>query len=995
MVVKQRYVEMIKKNKVFFNYYFQLKDNTNLKLVDIYTQAMFKLLQEEYPIDELMVIYYNYRLASFECSEQLYEHQELLQIFNHVKNMSLEKGIDYLKQHLKSYFILKIEDQMKINGLILIQSHHSIPLDEIKEITRELNINTIESKAMYEDLFYQIIDHINGCIYISDIDTDEILYANKALLKEFECTSNLEGELCYKVLQKGQSKRCSFCPVNQLIKPENKNKIIEWEEVNTQNQKVYKNFDSVINWGDRGLVHLQQSIDITDIKKLSHDASTDELTGVLNRRAGKIKMAQLIEKAKEENKILSVMLYDIEELKKTNEKYGQLESDHKIKYVSEGVKMVTTSQDILFRLGSDVFVNVFYDCNEEQASKKVKQAQEYLEIVSNTEKFPYLLNYCYGIVEIKPEDNMDIEDILVNVDEKMYEQKRFIHIQAAQKEHDNKKDCISELLEFDYKQTDLYEALISSTDDYIFVSDMKSGVFKYSKAMVEEFDLPSQLVENAAVVWGQRIHPLDQLSFLESNQEILDGRCDYHDVEYRALNKNNQWVWLRCRGKVIKNENGEPIIFAGIISNLERKNKVDHLTGLYNIYQLEEEIKNHIANHTNERLSLLVLNLDSFRHINQLYNRRFGDEVLKITSQKICELIPENIGIYKLDSDEFALLLKNYDDTQIDALYTKVSCAFNGPQEHLGQKYHCSLSAGCASYPNDTDVYSNLLKYAGYALESSKTKGKAKITFFSQDVVISKMRKLDLLNQLRESIADNFKGFELHFQGIVDAKTYQFIGAEALTRFYCEKYGRMSPMEFIPLLEESGLIIPVGNWVLQEAIKYCKMFMEINPNFRVSINFSYIQANQPDFAQVISDTLKQAQLSSEHIILEFTETHLASNQSNKMIELLSEDKFKIAMDDFGTEYSSLGMLKTRPVDIVKIDKIFLKDIKNSHFDATFIRFVVELCHDVGIEVCIEGVEDQEELSILSPMGLDYIQGFLFAKPIQGEQLLEVLKEKIS
>ena len=416
---------MIKKNRVFFNYYFQLKDNTNLKLVDIYTQAMFKLLQDEYPIDELMVIYYNYRLASFECSEQLYEHQELLQIFNHVKNMSLEKGIDYLKQHLKSYFILKIADQMKINGLILIQSHHSIPLDEIKEITRELNINAIESKAMYEDLFYQIIDHINGCIYISDIDTDEILYANKALLKEFECTSNLEGELCYKVLQKSQSKRCSICPVNQLIKFENRDKIIEWEEVNTQNQKVYKNFDSVINWGDGGLVHLQQSIDITDIKKLSHDASTDELTGVLNRRAGKIKMAQLIEKAKEEKKILSVVLYD--------KKYGHLEGDHKIKYVSEGVKMVTTSQDILFRLGSDAFVNVFYDCNEEQASKKVKQAQEYLEIVSNTEKFPYLLNYCYGIVEIKPEHNMDIEDILVNVDEKMYEQKRFIHIQRLKR----------------------------------------------------------------------------------------------------------------------------------------------------------------------------------------------------------------------------------------------------------------------------------------------------------------------------------------------------------------------------------------------------------------------------------------------------------------------------------------------------------------------------------------------------------------------------------
>ena len=213
------------------------------------------------------------------------------------------------------------------------------------------------------------------------------------------------------------------------------------------------------------------------------------------------------------------------------------------------------------------------------------------------------------------------------------------------------------------------------------------------------------------------------------------------------------------------------------------------------------------------------------------------------------------------------------------------------------------------------------------------------------------------------------------------------MGAEALVRWSCEKYGFVSPVEFIPLLEQSGLIIPVGKWIFEQATAQCKEWTGQNPDFTISINLSYLQVVDQEFIPFMEQTLKRLELSPANVVVELTESYLArsSGSVKEIFERIRTLGIRIAMDDFGTGYSSLEILKNSPADIVKIDKTFIKDIRSSSFDATFIRFIVALCHDVGIEVCLEGLETKEEYSIVSPMQLDYIQGYLFGKPVPKKQ----------
>lgn len=243
----------------------------------------------------------------------------------------------------------------------------------------------------------------------------------------------------------------------------------------------------------------------------------------------------------------------------------------------------------------------------------------------------------------------------------------------------------------------LYRALSESTDDYIYIGNMKTGTFRYPAAMVKEFEIPGEIVENAAAVWGPLIHPHDKKDFMSANQEVADGRAECHNVEYRAKNRKGQWVWLRCRGSLVRDKHGNPDMFAGIITNLGIKNRIDHLTGLYNKIQLEEEVHRQIRNFPSVSFGLLILGMDDFKHINDLYNREFGDEVLRITSQKIRSILPGNAELYRMDGDEFCLLFRGSRPEKIRSLYQRIQEVFRNQQQYNGNKYYCTVSAACLS----------------------------------------------------------------------------------------------------------------------------------------------------------------------------------------------------------------------------------------------------------------------------------------------------------
>ena len=410
-----------------------------------------------------------------------------------------------------------------------------------------------------------------------------------------------------------------------------------------------------------------------------------------------------------------------------------------------------------------------------------------------------------------------------------------------------------------------------------------------------------------------------------------------------------------------------------------------------------EETQRLITRRPDTPLAIMQLGLDDFKHINDLYDRSFGDEVLRISAQRIMSLLPENAEVYRLDGDEFGILISGCQPEAIRGIYKKLQTAFDQQMIYEGKRFYCTLSAGCAVYPQDARSFLELVKAAGYALEQAKLNGKNRLEFFTRQILARKIRSLGIIEKMRESVDQNYAGFFLMYQPQVSVTTGQWIGFEALTRWQKEPYGFVPPNEFIPLLEESGMISPVGRWIFRQACAKCAQWSALAPALTMSINLSYLQLMEPDFIDYMQETLAATQVDPGRIIVEMTESVIASRAHalEHLFQRIHDLGMRIAMDDFGTGYSSLDMLKKMPADIVKIDRAFVHGVDASNFDESFIQFIVAICHKVNIEVCAEGVETEAEFQILYPMNVDTIQGYYFGKPMREEEINQKLKAMVS
>ena len=849
-------------------------------------------------------------------------------------------------------------------------------------------MGTDKEEVLGKGIFESILEQMNANIFIMDAQTGIIVFMNEMMKRDFGI-KEAEGRRCFEVLQRGMTQRCCFCKRDKLLKmwEAGEEAGITWIEENTLDGRSYKNHDRLIPSQGR-LYHVQYSTDMTELMRLSKNAAMDELTKVLNRRAGKERLDLMLEQSRKEERPLCVVLLDINQLKTINDNYGHIEGDRLLKYVTCLAKESIGEEDMIFRLSGDEFVIAYYGEDILGTEERMRLIQK--EIDKRREEFSifYPVSFSYGAIQVYPSDTMSVSDILGKADEQMYVQKRQYHIMQAKSRLEGMECSKGQAADFEYDKEHLYEALIAGTDDYIFVGNMKTGVFRYPPKMVEEFGLPGEVVENAAAFWGELIHPHDEQYFLESNQEIADGRASYHNIEDRARNIRGEWVWLRCRGKMIPDEYGEPGLFAGMITNLGKKNQIDHMTGLYNRFKLEGDVKKQLADgDSSMKFGIMILDMDSFHNINDLYNRSYGDEILRIAGQRISSIIPPNAKAYRLDGDEFGVLVLGGEKQECLSIYGKIQNAYQKQQEYNGRKYYCTISAGCVFYPQDADNYLDLMKYANYSLEASKDAGKNRMTIFSGSLLAERERSLGLMEELRECGERGFAGFAIYYQPQIVVDTQELYGAEALARWKSVKYGNVSPIEFIPLLEKSGLIIEFGAWIFYHAAMQCKKWMEQRNDFQMSINLSYLQLLEGDIVDYMQETLKSLELDPQHITMELTETYLVKADADVLgtMERMRRMGIRIAMDDFGVGYSSLHSLKNIPVDLVKIDRGFVKGIDGDVFNATLIRSITELCHDVGKTVCLEGVEIGAEYEVVRDMGLELIQGYYYGRPVPADE----------
>ena len=434
----------------------------------------------------------------------------------------------------------------------------------------------------------------------------------------------------------------------------------------------------------------------------------------------------------------------------------------------------------------------------------------------------------------------------------------------------------------------------------------------------------------------------------------------------------------------------------------------DNLTDLPNRYLLKDRLNQALASARQHKrlMAVLFLDLDNFKRVNDTLGHSAGDQLLRKVAGLLTKLFRKSdtiarpsideleTTVSRLGGDEFTILITEFRDIQDTSKIAKrIIDLFQDPFIIGHQEVFITTSIGISLYPNDGDDSDILLKNADTAMYHAKEKGRNQFQYYSESMNIAALERFNLERDLRKALER--RELLLHYQPQIDMRSGIVVGAEALVRWMHPDRGLIAPMEFIPLAEEIGLIVPIGEWIMHSACKQIRVCQENGfPSMCVTVNISGIQLKQTNFIETVVKALNDNHLDPQYLELELTESILVESLE-KAIRILNELKslgVRISIDDFGTGYSSLNYLKRLPIDILKIDRFFVKDIFIDPGNEAIIKAIFTLARSLNLEVIAEGVETAQQLAYLHELGCDKMQGFLFSPPLPTDSLMKLLKE---
>ena len=543
------------------------------------------------------------------------------------------------------------------------------------------------------------------------------------------------------------------------------------------------------------------------------------------------------------------------------------------------------------------------------------------------------------------------------------------------------------------KISDYFSALQKSTEDYLFVLDFETNKFLISDNFISDFDFPSNIVDDINELLIPFIHAEDREIFEEAMRTVLEEN-DFDSItcDFRLLRINGEYGWVNIRLSLCMDIDGQQEFVSGVISRMDREVKADYITGLLNRNSFYTELQAELSDPSHHG-AVVVIGLDNFNVINETYGHKFGDSALRQIAQNITNVLPPDIKLYKIASHRFALFMPDAMPEEVEIIFSSVQLCMREIR-NVEDTIYCTASAGATFYPDDATDYITLIRYAEVALEIARQKGRDQICFFEKETYDRWRYDIGMQNLMQNSIARGCEDFFLCYQPQVDAKDGHLIGAEALLRWYDKDGSVVAPMQFIPMLEKSRMIIPVGHWIIEQAVITAKKWQEYMPDFQMSVNISLYQLEERMFYPFVKDCIERHQIDPHTLTFELTESQSVYDWEfvNKQFSEFHELGIKIAMDDFGTGYSSLGFLKNFNCNIIKIDRMFVQDIMTSSFDRNLVKYAIMLCHSIGMEVCIEGVEEEDAYIYLrDECDADQIQGFFFGMPETEDVFIKRLK----
>ncbi len=540
----------------------------------------------------------------------------------------------------------------------------------------------------------------------------------------------------------------------------------------------------------------------------------------------------------------------------------------------------------------------------------------------------------------------------------------------------------------------LYKAFAEASDHvYVYATDIKKGKARWSKNTVIYFDLPGEYMDEPATMWGSKIHPDDRAAYFADVEAVFSGKSTHHSCQYRALNRYGEYVWLECKGTMIYDAEGNMDVFAGIMIRLDIQNIYDPITGLPTKTLLYE------YKFTEEAGVALLLGVDNFKKIIDVYGYNYGDEILIELAKRLLKCCDDKDRLIRFNGDEFLLFLPGAGKDKALHKFETLKELTKKVAMNDGRQIDLSISGGAITYSSGKKDNDEMINHLNLALSYIKKVNKGSLAFYSSHIAQKQNRISMMKKDLKNSIFNNFCGFELYYQPWVDAHGSKILGCEALLRWKGEHVTDAGPQEFIPLLEEDTSIIEVGRWVMKEAMKQQKEWQIKYGDFKVSFNVSYQQFLEFNYVDELVKTAKECGVKPENIILELTESCNVDTPENLQIvfEKIREHHFQIALDDFGTGYASMSILKNLPADEIKIDHSFVRELtKEGHkVDFAVIESIMMLCNRLNCNVVVEGVENKEVDTIIRGMDATYLQGYYYSKPICKVDFEHILDDNLN
>ena len=726
------------------------------------------------------------------------------------------------------------------------------------------------------------------------------------------------------------------------------------------------------------------------LKEIEEIKYRDSLTGAYNRAA-------LFECFENMHRIATaaVIYCDIIQLKKNNGMTGSVAGD---KRLCECYKFICNelNSDGVYRVSGDEFAVLFTDVSEASFMRQVS----YLKKRIDEEHMDIAIGHAWT-----DQTPIDLDLILAGAEKEMFDEaygnyvwdkKKVLteHIRKISDEDSRgKEDAFYNFMKKSHFDMELlFRSMVQeNTTSYFYFGDLRKNLFYISDNLRDDFGFQSNIVPRFLTAWEYRITSDNAKEMYRKDHEImLKEKRNVHSLRYRVRDISGKSMWVRCYGIMTWNEDRTiPLFFSGRITHQDSEFVVDPVTSFPSTPVMLQKLKTMCSDL--EEIRTIGFSFNNITEINNTKGRAYSDYMMRMIAEELVNSLSSKMTFYRLNGMRFVAVLEESCTDDIDELVETIRNIISKWYKAMGISVHQACSFGVMLYQKEFCSPEDYLEQMVALIKLAKHEGVLRYEEYSGDNIEKVKRISSLALALNRDVLNGMKNFRVVVQPIMSENGCKIAGGEVLLRWNYEGE-EISPSVFIPVLEKMNIIQIVGRWVFEQAVSVCRRLCSYKSEFRLAFNVSVQQISEGGFTKYMTETLKKYHMTGEHLIAEMTEDFM-DEQPEKLYDFVKECKnmgIVVALDDFGNGYSSLRRLLQYPSGVIKLDKSLLREMMESEEKKNFIASIVYACHRFGKKVCMEGVETEEQNSMIKEAGCDMMQGYYYYRPLEIEDVLQLV-----